>query len=199
MPIFPQRLKLTVCCLRLNLLLAHKERKTPNHTNNKCCIIQAGRKISNAMRVENNVRCRGGSEVKSLSELAKEVEESILKDDLVKAIIFKSEQKKIPKYKACLQQAFFSLKKKFPDLFAEFIFDESGITPFSDELESVLFRLEASDALHTLNPTYKDYIITNSLESFERSYNKFSSDREEIDSCARFFSEFVSRQADHEK
>ena len=132
--------------------------------------------------------------VKSLADLKLEIENSKSIDDLVMAIFFKSSQEKIPKSHAFLQRAFFSLKQEFPGLFTEFIFDESGVTPFSEELDSVLFRLEASAILSTLNPTFKNYIMTNFPEQFEKSYQKISSDFSEIDQCALLFSSLVLKE-----
>ena len=136
--------------------------------------------------------------MKSLIDLCLEIEPESTIDDLVEAIIFKSGQRKLPKSQAFLQQVFYSLQKDNPTLFADFIFDESGITPFSDELDSVLFRLEASNVLHTLNPGYRSYIIEDSLKQLHESYNKFHSNTSEIDKCALLFSDLIKQQVELE-
>ena len=133
--------------------------------------------------------------MKSIAELRSEIQSDITKDDLVEAIIFKSGQTRLPKSQAFLQLIFHQLQKDDPVLFSDFIFDESGITPFSDELDSVLFRLEASNVLHTLNPGYKSYIIEDSICHLEESYNKFLSNTASIDRSAFLFSEMIRQEA----
>ena len=132
--------------------------------------------------------------MKSLADLSAEIQSEITKDDLVEAIIYKSEQTKLPKSQAFLQQIFHRLQKEDPVLYSDFIFDESGITPFSDELDSVLFRLEASNVLHTLNPGYKNYIIEDSIEHLKKSYDKFRPNTENIDRSASLFSDLVGQK-----
>ena len=132
--------------------------------------------------------------MRSLDDLCMEVQNETTMDDIVEAIIYKSKQTRIPKSHAFLQRAFYRLKKETPELLSDFIFDESGVTPFSDELDSVLFRLEASTVLSTLNPSYKNYTITNYPELLEESYNKLHSQALEIDRCALLFSKLVERQ-----
>ena len=132
--------------------------------------------------------------MKSIDELCTEIQEENTMDDIVKAIIYKSEQKMIPKSQAFLQQAFYDLKNEASEMFSDFIFDESGVTPFSDELDSVVFRLEASSVLSTLNPTYKNYEIKNSPELLKKSYDKLQSQSDVIDKCALSFSEMVKRR-----
>jgi hypothetical protein len=135
--------------------------------------------------------------VRSIAELRDEIRRKITTDNIVEAIIFKvykTLEDIIPKSQAFLQTVFCKLKKKCPDLFHNFIFDESGISPFSDELDSVLFRLETSAILHTLNPSYKNYTITNSLKLLEDSYKKLESRKEEIDKCAKIFCDLIKKE-----
>jgi len=132
--------------------------------------------------------------MKTLSELRDEVNLNTTLDDKVEAIIYKSGQMKVPKSQAFIQQTFYALHKECPELLDGFIFDESGITPFSDELDSALFRLEASNVLHTLNPAYKDYHIEDSVDVLKKSYDKFQKMSSEIDRCAKMFSELVESQ-----
>ena len=132
--------------------------------------------------------------MKSLSELRLKVQSDITIDDVVEAIIYKSEQKKIPKSQAFFQRAFHQLQQKVPGLFGDLIFDESGLIPYSDELDSVLFRLEASNVLHTLNPAYRNYQIEDSIGLLEESYNKLHERIMEIDKCASIFSDLIKQQ-----
>jgi len=136
--------------------------------------------------------------MKSLSELCLEVQSSITIDDVVEAIIYKSAQLKIPKSQAFFQRAFYQLQQEAPDLFDDFIFDESGSTPFSNELDSVLFRLETSNVLHTLNPAYRNYHIEDSIDLLEKSYKKLQKKITEIDKCASIFSGLIKQQVEQE-
>lgn len=58
----------------------------------------------------------------------------------------------------------------------EFEFDLSGLSPFSDLLDRVLFRLETSAVLGTLNPAYSRYEIRDETKEYIRaeSQQKFS-------------------------
>lgn len=133
--------------------------------------------------------------MRSIEELKQYVAQNTTLDNLIEAIIYKSKQEKIPKSQAFIQQAFYNLKKTIPELFEDLIFDDSGVTPFSYELDSVLFRMEASSILSTLNPTYKNYIITNTPEQLEKSYNKLSKEvLVDIDRSAVLFSDMVNKQ-----
>jgi len=140
--------------------------------------------------------------MKSIAELKKELQEKITPDNIVEAIIYKAnetlkktEYNTMPKHGAFLQTVFYNMKKEMPDLFSGFIFDESGINPFSDELDSILFCLETSTILPTLNPSYKNYSIINSHEEIlEASYKKLEERKEEIDKCAEILSEMVKKQ-----
>jgi hypothetical protein len=131
--------------------------------------------------------------MKTIAQLKMEVQNEPTKDDLIEAIIFRSGKNILPKSQDILQKSFCNLKKKEPELFSTFIFDESGIAPFSDELDSVLFRLEASTILSTLNPTYKSYSIT-SLSLLEKSYKKFKDNKKaKIDECALTFAQYIDQ------
>lgn len=134
--------------------------------------------------------------MRSLEELKIEIRNRTSTDDLVSAIIHKSSQTKIPKAEAFLQQSFYKLKIDFPDLFEDFVFDNSGIIPFSDSLDSTLFRLESSSILSTLNPSYSNYTVTTSPEALKASYDKYNEiDLDTIDQCASEFSRLVTTQA----
>ena len=133
--------------------------------------------------------------MRNLADLCDEVRTGSTIDDVIEAIIYKSGQTRIPKSQAYLQLAFFLMQREEPELLSDFIFNESGITPFSDELDSILFRLEASSVLHTLNPGYESYVIDDSIELLKESYDKLSSRVQEIDRCASLFSNMIKQQA----
>ena len=138
----------------------------------------------------------------SIEQLREEIRNTKTIDDIIEAIFYKVRvtiNDFIPKSQVFLQRTFFQLKKESPQLFKGFIFDESGVTPFSDELDSVLFRLEASTIFATLNPTYKNYNITDdALELLKTSYEKLESERVEIDKCATIFCKLVEDQKKHQ-
>ena len=131
----------------------------------------------------------------SIEQLREEIRNAKTTDDIIEAIFYKVRvtiNDFIPKSQIFLQRTFFRLKKESPQLFNDFIFDESGVTPFSDELDSVLFRLEASTIFATLNPSYKKYNITDdALAVLKISYEKLASERIEIDKCATIFCKLV--------
>ena len=129
--------------------------------------------------------------MRSINDLKKYIRESKTPDDIVGAIIYISNESLIPKSNSFLHGAFQIMKEHEPSLFSEFWFDESGIAPYSDQLDEVLFRLEASAILSTLNPTYKRYIINNQDHVLEESYNKFAADTGPINNCARIFKELI--------
>lgn len=132
----------------------------------------------------------------SIKDLQDKIKKQTTSDDLISAVIFRANKVRIPKSQAFLQQAFLTIKNKFPKHFSDFIFDESGLTPFSDKLDSILFRLEASAILSTLNPTYENYTITNSPDQLELSYKKFNGSMvEKIDQMAEVFSQLVNNQS----
>ena len=109
----------------------------------------------------------------------------------MEAIFYKQGRLEIPKSHAFLQTAFHRLQQDFPRMFDAFIFDESGPIPFSDELDSVLFRLEASSVLHLINPSHTSYFIDDSIDVLKNSYEKF--DDPDIDKCATEFSHLIGR------
>lgn len=132
--------------------------------------------------------------MKNIADLKRDVREKHTMDSIIKAVIFKAQQRTFPKNQAFLQNTFFQLKEKVPGLLNDFVFDESGVTPFSDELDSVIFRLETSSILSTSNPTYNRYTITVETSLLEDAYNRLHERREEVDKCASLFSEIVMSQ-----
>ena len=118
---------------------------------------------------------------------------TITLDDIIGAILYKSKEAAKPKSGALFQRTFFTLKadNRFSSLLKEFVFDNSGVVPFSDELDSTLFRLEAAEILSTSNPSYDTYfkIVKEPLES---SYNKFE-DKKIIEECASEFDQLLAK------
>jgi hypothetical protein len=134
-----------------------------------------------------------------IEELRNKIKSQKTSDDVVEALIYKYlsmfSKRGVPKSREILQKTFAKLKleKKYAKLFEEFVFDRSGITPLSDELDAVFFRIEASAVMSALNPTYKTYIISDSSrEVLKASYDKFLPDTSLIDECANDFSKYMS-------
>lgn len=71
------------------------------------------------------------------------------------------DKNKISKKGASIQEVFFEIQKQCPALFPDLIFDESGITPYSEELEQILYQLEIGEILSTGNPDFKEYQVKN--------------------------------------
>lgn len=127
--------------------------------------------------------------MRTIGELQAFVNKAETLDDIVSAVIYKSGNTKIPKAHSFIQQAFYKLKQEKPELFRSLVFDVSGISPFSDELDEVLFRLEASTIFSTLNPSYKNYTLA-SEEPLKLAYEKVT-DKATIDTLARSFSALI--------
>jgi hypothetical protein len=131
--------------------------------------------------------------VEKITDLKQKIQSAPTGDDLVQVVLFRSNQRKIPKSQTFMHITFYQLKKMQPELFSDFIFNESGITPFSEELDSILFRLEASMTLPIAHPGYQSYNLEPSAET-DRIYGKFAGQKEKIDACAEFFAECVKRE-----
>ena len=136
--------------------------------------------------------------VKSIVELKNKIHKKITTENIVEAVIFKiyemlikTDTEVIPKSQAFLKEAFIKMKKKSHGLLRNFIFDESWLTHFCDELGSVLFRLEASPMLPTLNPTHINYTKINYRKFLEPSYKKLRSQKKEVDKCVEFFPDMI--------
>lgn len=51
------------------------------------------------------------------------------------------------------------MKESYPDFFSDFVFSRGDIYPYSKELERILFRLQQSNILGTINPSFENYIL----------------------------------------
>ena len=122
----------------------------------------------------------------TISELKARINGKISKGDLVMAIFSQLKDDHIPKDPAFIYTAFYNLKKQYSDYFNEFIFDDSSIVPHSDELNDVLFRLEASSILPTNNPSYKVYDLSKKAymrQAFDKFTEEARGDITEISKC----------------
>ncbi len=108
----------------------------------------------------------------SISELRRRLELRITADDILSAVLHASGRHEIPKSNSFLHKTVYKLKGEYPELFRDFLFDESGISPFSEDLDGVLFRLETSGILAATNPSYSIYIVNHDCGELISSYEK---------------------------
>ncbi|HHY59387.1 MAG TPA: hypothetical protein GX504_02110 [Clostridia bacterium] len=96
-----------------------------------------------------------------LERLKLSVKKDIIPDDIIMGILAGLQEDLIPKDPAVFHRTIYELRKKeeFREMLEEFYFDTSGITPFSELLDSVLFRLETAGTLATYNPRYEKYQV----------------------------------------
>lgn len=111
----------------------------------------------------------------SIAEFRQHMNARIKPDDIVKAILAETTDKKIIKEPAIIHKAFYALVKKtaWKEYLKCFYFNESGISPFSYELDQVLSRLETARILSTPNPSYDSYDLKK--EFLEPAVRKFDS------------------------
>ncbi|WP_206808409.1 hypothetical protein [Paradesulfitobacterium ferrireducens] len=111
-------------------------------------------------------------------------EKTIYPDDVIMAILCKLKSTSIPKDPAIIHGTIFRLKQKdeFHELLNDFQFDNSGLVPFSELLDRVLFRLETSSILGTLNPKYEFYDLPEKRKEdlSNQVYNKFSTEKQRV-------------------
>ena len=81
-----------------------------------------------------------------------------------------------------LHSTIFELKKEYPDFFKDFTFSRGDIYPFSKELEGILFRLQQSGVLGSINPTWEFFIFPETSKKIvlEHLSNKFSEQEKKI-------------------
>lgn len=130
-----------------------------------------------------------------LDELKKLINESVTPDDIIMAILSKMKNDYIPKDPGVIHHAIYELKQKseFRDLLDDFSFDTSGILPFSDLLDTVLFRLETSCILGTLNPRYEQYELSQEKKEqlLERTSQKFTAKKPVIEELSNQFEAII--------
>ena len=114
-------------------------------------------------------------------ETRKKISESIKKyrssDSLIAYLFALQKNEWLPTEDKKIHTALFKLQKEYPDLFGEFIFSRGDLYPFSKELEEILFRLQQSGVLGTINPGFEKYILPNKskkviLESLSEKLSK---------------------------
>lgn len=116
----------------------------------------------------------------ALEELKLFVDRAIVPDDVIMGILSGLSDNSISKDPGVFHQAIYDLKKKsdYSELLKEFNFDTSGLTPYSDLLDRVLFRLETANILGTLNPRYAMYELQK--EQLKQRFEKFPSNKKTL-------------------
>ena len=127
-------------------------------------------------------------------ELIKQLKTVVTPDDVVASVFSFLTVDEIPLDVKKIHSAFFELKREYPDMFRRFVFSRKDYYPHSALLERVLFRLQNSDLINTINPDFKICIIPkkskthikqNIVPLFEEE------DRKKLEKMARVFEETV--------
>lgn len=92
-------------------------------------------------------------------QLKKLCQNTITPDHVVMAVLSKLKTSSIPKDPAIIHKGFYHLKlnENYKELTKDFFFNMSGLTPFSELLDEILFKLETASVLSTTNPSYEKY------------------------------------------
>lgn len=120
----------------------------------------------------------GGISMSIVEELKNELDSKKYPDDKIKFIFAKMNKESIPKDPNKIHQAFYELiqdDERYRELLDEFIFDTSGISPYSELLDRILYRLEISRYLGTDNPDYNKYNIKQNTD-IQKYNQKFTSE-----------------------
>lgn len=126
-------------------------------------------------------------------ELANKLRNAITPDDIIGAMLCELKDKEgLPIDPGKIHGAVQKLKERFPDLLEEFVFFKGDAYPFSNLLERVLFRLESSHILSTLNPYYEKYGRINCDDELrERFRVRFGDQYERIKEMAAEFEKII--------
>ena len=115
--------------------------------------------------------------MKTLEEIKAIIDKSHTRDDRILGFIFQLMQKRaerINKDPKFIHKFFYNLKSNdlYKNFLKDFNFDIFGLFPYSEELDKVLFRLEASGLLRTANPTYESYYFNKETKEYQKAYGK---------------------------
>jgi len=91
-------------------------------------------------------------------------------DDKVAAMFSFLEKNEIPLDSEKIHRAFYKLKEKYPGILEEFVFSRNDIYPFSSLLERILFRLQNSGVISTVNPDFKRCMISDESKNHIREH-----------------------------
>jgi len=96
-----------------------------------------------------------------MEEFKKNINTTRKPDDVIKVILGNTSNNKIVKDPVKIHRAIYSLTKQdqWKPYLKDFYFNLSSISPFSDQLDQVISRLETSYLLSTPNPRYDSYTL----------------------------------------
>ena len=129
-----------------------------------------------------------------LAEFIESMNSRVTPDDTVKALLSQISVSQLAKDPEKIHRAFYRLKVDHQELLRDFDFDTSSSVPFCDLLDRILFRLETSTLLGTLNPNYARYEIPDSTKADFRdgALAKFSTElRCDIEKAGRRLEELI--------
>lgn len=127
-------------------------------------------------------------------ELIKQLKNTTTPDDVIASIFSFLTVNQIPLDIKRIHSAFFKLKQKYPDMFEQFVFSRKGYYPYSTLLERVLFRLQNSDLINTINPDFKICIISKESKKYIKKNILLlfkEEDRSKLAEMGKDFEEFV--------
>jgi len=116
----------------------------------------------------------------SLEKVKKGNNKTLSENDVVLAVLINmlGEDDRMIHNTIYLHLAFHKLKKdpkyegKYERFLEDFTFDESGISPFSQNLEQVVFRLGMEKKMNILCPWFNKYTISGKRRILEKIYKK---------------------------
>lgn len=127
-----------------------------------------------------------------VDELRNFVEKYISPDDIIGALISQFDLSLIQKDTVKLHKAVSTLKSNHPEMFEAFIFDYSGLSPFSDLLERTLQRFESNSIFGTVNPNYAEYCFRDKAIEEIKKLSKFSDvQKETIKAISKEFKSLI--------
>lgn len=132
---------------------------------------------------------------KEKEDLVEELKKTVTPDDVIAAILSFLTVEKIPLDVKKIHTAISELKKKHPKMFKQFVFSRKDYYPYSTLLERVLFRLQNSDLINTVNPDFKICIVSKKSKTFikDNILTLFKDeDKKKLGEMGTFFQQYVS-------
>ena len=131
-------------------------------------------------------------------EIAKNLERCKTSDDIVATIFSLVQTERIPLDVRRIHTAIHELKKKYPEMLTKFTFSQKDVYPFSRLLERVLFRLQNSSLISTVNPDFKICIVSKESKEYvhKNIQPSFSDDEQEkLKQMAKMFERLVTESS----
>lgn len=117
---------------------------------------------------------------RSKKALEERVRNTRTSDDVIAGVLSFLTTETIPLNTNKIHTAVFKLKEKEPKLFEDFIFTSGDCYPYSELLERTIFRLQNADLISTVNPDFKQFIITKESKNHIKKSILPLFDKEEI-------------------